>query len=171
MTFKQAIVWATKKLEKSTSPNLDAEVLLSFVLDKPREYLYIHPQTDLNLLQKIKFKKNIAKRALGVPVAYITNTKEFFGFDFYVDKDVLVPRPETEMLVAETIKLAKAGQVLVDIGTGSGCIAIALAKNLKNKIIATDVSVKALVIAKKNAQNLKVDVDYRYGNLLEPLKN
>lgn len=171
MTVKQAIVWATIKLQTSASPNLDAEVLLSYVLEKSREYLYTHPQKELSLLQKIKFKKNIAKRALGVPVAYITHVREFFGFDFYVDKNVLVPRPETEMLVAETIKLATPGQLIADIGTGSGCIAIALAKNLKNKIIATDISPKALKIAMKNAEDLKVNIDFISGDLLNPVIN
>lgn len=171
MTVKQAIVWATIKLQTSASPNLDAEVLLSYVLEKSREYLYTHPQKELSLLQKIKFKKNIAKRALGAPVAYITHVREFFGFDFYVDKNVLVPRPETEMLVAETIKLATPGQLIADIGTGSGCIAIALAKNLKNKIIATDISPKALKIAMKNAEDLKVNINFISGDLLDPVIN
>ena len=99
MTIKQITAWAAPKLNKSTSPSLDTEVLLSFTLGRPKEFIYSHPETELTTTQLNDFKKLISRRAKGEPVAYLTNHKEFYGLDFYVDKNVLIPRPETELLV------------------------------------------------------------------------
>jgi release factor glutamine methyltransferase len=180
----QTLNWATKKLQKANidSANLDAELLLianlrefeseSTRIDK--SFLYTHPEFELTKSQIAKYKKYISRRAKSEPVAYILAHKEFFGLDFFVNKNVLIPRPETEMMVEECLtrlrpintkshstKLDYGGQasiLLIDIGTGSGCIPIAILKNLPVSdigfpisVIATDISEKALAVAKKNA--------------------
>lgn len=186
MTIKQALVKASQKLNKAKikSAALDAEILLAFALKKTKEYLHTHPEKKLTSNQLKKYNSLINRRAKLEPVAYLINHKEFFGLGFYVDKNVLIPRPETETLVEEALKIAylprrrrrvEAGKLkaksykLIDIGTGSGCIAVALAKNLpKAKIIAIDSSSKALKIAKKNARINKVSKRIKFikSNLL-----
>jgi len=184
MIIKLALIKYTKilKNKKIPSPNLDAEVLLSYVLKKPREFLHTYPEKELTTEQLNNLITLMRRRVKGEPVAYLTKNKEFFGLDFYVDKRVLIPRPETEILVEETIKVVSNKQsaishkplAICDIGTGSGCIAIALAKHLpKAKIIATDISKDALTVAKKNARLLDVSdkIKFLEGHLLEPVKN
>ncbi|HEX5430264.1 MAG TPA: peptide chain release factor N(5)-glutamine methyltransferase [Patescibacteria group bacterium] len=175
MTIHDLIKVAEKKLKNSTSPVLDGEVLLSFVIRKPREYLLANPRRNVNpKFEKIYFRL-INKRLLGWPVAYLTKHKEFFGLNFYVDKNVLIPRPETEGLVERVIDyvnnyVIKKQLNILDVGTGSGCIIISLAKNLgrKNHYLASDISPRAINIAKKNAKLHKTKVTFGDGNLLEP---
>lgn len=174
MTIKQALVWGQQSLAKKTSrPGLDAEVLLAFLIKQPKEFLYTYPEKTLTKNQVDKFKKLIRQRASHRPVAYLVGHKEFYGLDFYVDKRVLVPRPETEMIIDEVLKLARGKKLTIaDIGTGSGCVAVTLAKKLPQATIyATDISLPALTMAKKNASRHKVKIKFLKGNLLEPLKN
>ena len=181
MTIKQILQSAKKKLRsqkaKTTTPALDAEVLLGYVIKRSKEFLYTHPERKLTPKQQKKYQSLINRRYAGEPVAYLTNHKEFFGLDFFVDKRVLVPRPETELLVEEMIveirkqKSENRKIVIVDIGTGSGCIAISLAKHLPDaEIIATDISRDALMVAKKNADKHQVKVKFIQGDLLNPLR-
>mgnify|MGYP001615920082 CR=1 FL=1 len=188
MTISQALIKAYAKLlvPPINSAHLDAELLLSFVLGKPREYILVHPDLELSQSQILKFNKFIAQRAKNIPLAYLTHVKEFYGRPFYVDQRVLVPRPETEMMVEEvrSKKLeVRSNTAMVDVGTGSGCIIITLAKELENlkskinppagglKFIATDISKDALTLARKNARIHGVDkkIKFLHGNLLEPL--
>ncbi len=181
MTVQKTLVWAITKLrETSPSPSLDAEVLFSFTLKKQKEFLYTHSEYQLTKNQRKKLNNLINRRVKGEPIAYITNTKEFHGLDFFINKNVLIPRPETELLVEEVInktlrqKIKKTKFKIADIGTGSGCIIISIAKSCKLKAIscyATDISKPALAVAKKNAKKHKVKIKFLYGNLLEPLKN
>ncbi|MFH1598334.1 MAG: peptide chain release factor N(5)-glutamine methyltransferase [Patescibacteria group bacterium] len=175
MTINQALVGATKKLKAKniTSADLDAEVLLSHVLKKPREHLLAHPFTNLKTYQLNNFQTFIKRRAQHQPVAYLTGHKEFYGLDFIVNKSVLIPRPETESLVEAVIKeIRNKSLTIADIGTGSGCIAIALKKNLpKTKVLATDKSATALKVAKQNARLHSVRIQFIQGDLLEPVKN
>lgn len=192
MNIKQALDSGAKKLatQKITSARLDAEVILSFVLKKSREFLYTYPEKSLNTFCAQSFNKLIKKRAQNYPVAYITNNKEFFGLDFYVDERVLIPRPETELLVENLLRSPACRQAgsparddklirIAEIGTGSGCIAISLAKNLVGtrrgafRIIATDISAKALQVARKNAKKHKVlsKIQFLQGDLLKPITN
>jgi len=151
---------------------LDAEILLSFVLKKTKEYLLAHPEKKLSNLQARKFNSLLRRRRRGEPIAYIISQKEFYGLDFFVDKNVLIPRPETEMLVEDVInkiflldpRFREDDKLtLIDIGTGSGNIIISIVKNIPAKFrrkinfYATDVSEKALGIAKKNAKKQGVD--------------
>lgn len=177
MTLQQTLLQAIKQLRTNCVPSaqLDAEVLLSLILKKPKAFLYSHPEYKLTESQTEKFKKLISQRIKNKPIAYLTKHKEFFGLDFYVDENVLIPRPETEILVEEVLKESKKLQAtsyiptILDIGTGSGCIAIALKKFLpKAKIIAVDISEKALKVAKFNAKKHKVKIQLIKGDLLKP---
>ncbi len=160
ITVNQALFWAIKKLKKSVchgdSAPLDAELMLSFARKIRKEELYIHPEKKISPNELKKFKNLIARRARHEPTAYILGEKEFFGLKFFVDKNVLIPRPETELLVEEAIRkfqIPDSKFQILDIGTGSGTIAITLAKNLPEaKIIATDISAAVLKIARKNAR-------------------
>lgn len=185
MTIQELLKISFKQLEakKISTASLDAEVLLAFALNKPKEFLYSHPQSKVTKLQENKFLKLIKRRTQGEPVAYLRNTKEFYGLDFYVDKRVLIPRPETELLVEETLRfltvnLQPSTVSIADIGTGSGCIIISLAKILATgyrlpatSFYATDISKPALTVAKLNAKKHKVKIKFYQGNLLEPLKD
>jgi len=151
---------------------LDSEVLLANVLDKDRPYLYTDPTKNLAKKQEWHFRRFIARRSRHEPVAYLINEKEFFGLKFYVDKRVLIPRPETEILVEEILKLKKIPRTIADIGVGSGCVSVTLAKYLpKTKIFAIDISVTALACAQKNIKKFQAkNVDLLYGDMLEPLQ-
>jgi len=137
---------------------LDAEVLLGHALDKEKADIYLGMESTLNDIDEEIFRELLTRRAKGEPVAYITGHKEFWSLDFVVTPDVLIPRPETELVVELTLEVAimattKAPLKILDIGTGSGVIAIALAKELPAaEIWAVDVSAAALNIAEINAQ-------------------
>ncbi|MCX6744010.1 MAG: peptide chain release factor N(5)-glutamine methyltransferase [Candidatus Parcubacteria bacterium] len=171
MTISQLITYYSKLL-KSSSPVLDVELLLSQALNQSKEYLYTYPEKKLTASQLSKFKKLFARRLKGEPIAYIQGHKEFYGLNFKVTKNVLIPRPETEQLVEEALRFSKEHKILslVEIGVGSGAVIISLAKNLpKAEFIGTDISDKAIAVAKKNAKFHKVKIHFFQGNLLKPL--
>jgi release factor glutamine methyltransferase len=174
-TVKQVLKVANQKLYgKTKTPALDAEILLALTLKKPKEFLYIHPEYLLTKKQISSFQFLISQRLKGKPIAYLTGHQEFYGLDFLVNKHVLIPRPESELIIEEVVKIANcelrtANCYLADIGTGSGCLAITLAKLLPQvKIYASDISVEALKTAKKNAEVHRVKINFRKGNLLRP---
>lgn len=178
MSIKQALNLSAKKLNKAKieNPHLDAELLLSHILNKSREYLLTHNDQKINFWQKFKFDKFISKRCKGVPVAYLVGHKHFYGLDFIVNKNVLVPRPETELMVEFIMEHGTKSiehSTIIDIGTGSGCIAISLVKNSNLECFATDISQKALKVAKKNTKKHGVEdkITFLQGNLLEPFLN
>jgi release factor glutamine methyltransferase len=177
MTIEKSLNWANQYLanKKIQTAFLDAQVLLCHTLKITKEYLVANPKTKIAPTKLLFYFYNIYRRGKGLPVAYIKKHKEFYGLDFYVNKNVLIPRPETELLVEETLSqlLTVKSQLLnvIDIGTGSGCVAIALAKNLPEaKIIATDISEKALAVAKNNARFHQVKIDFYQSNLLDSIK-
>ncbi|MBU1132345.1 peptide chain release factor N(5)-glutamine methyltransferase [Patescibacteria group bacterium] len=179
MTIKQALNRGTilLKNKKIFPAGLDAEIILSFVLKKPREFLFAHPEKLLTPAQYRWFERLIGKRSEFVPLAYITGKKEFFGLTFFVNKNVLIPRPETELLVEESIRLIQKKEIknIAEIGTGSGCVIISLAKNLKEKALdffAVDISKDALQIAKKNSEHhtVKSQINFLRGNLALPVR-
>jgi release factor glutamine methyltransferase len=170
-----------KEIMKSSgiSP-LDAELLLSCALKKPKEYLFSYPEKKLSLRQWEKFKNLARRRKTGMPIAYLVGKKEFFGLDFHVDKNVLIPRPETEITVEQIIaKLQESRKdnpsTVIDVGTGSGNIIVSIAKNIspmrsrKKKMFAVDVSEEALRIARRNARKNFVSekIKFAKSNLLE----
>lgn len=176
MTIKATLREATKSLQTtSDSSALDAEVLLCYVLEVTKEKLYGQLEQDLTADQLEKYKRLVARRQKHEPVAYIVRHKEFYGLDFYVDERVLIPRPDTEVLVAKVIDkygVKNERKIIADVGTGSGCIAVALARNLSRaKIYAVDVSEEALAVAKINIEKHKAQKQIKLlaGDLLEPL--
>jgi release factor glutamine methyltransferase len=160
------------------SARLDAEVLLSFYRNCDRLEFLKNPDMLISEKQIAGFRNLIARRLRWEPVAYIIGRKEFWTFALAVNKDVLIPRPDTEIVVEETLavcrKIDSAEINILDMGTGSGAIALALAKEISiAKIVATDISAAALAMAKKNALALKLEnnIDFRQGDLFEPVEN
>jgi release factor glutamine methyltransferase len=153
------------------TPALDADVLLAHALGVPKETLVAHPDVELTADEGSRFDALVARRSDGVPVAYLRGFKEFYGLRFAVDARVLVPRPETETLVDAVRSYAgERDLVVVDVGTGSGAIAVALAVSAPRlRVIATDVSAVALVVARANAKAHGVRIDFRQGDLLAPV--
>jgi len=156
MTIKDLLLQSSQHLTKSSTPLLDAEILLSFVIKKDRSYLISHSEESLSKEQSEQFLILLQERKNGKPIAYIIHEKEFFGRSFYVDERVLIPRPETEEIVEDVIEFAKQHpsiKTIIDLGTGSGAIAITLAHELPDRsIIALEISQEALQVAQKNLE-------------------
>jgi release factor glutamine methyltransferase len=172
------------------TPRLDSEVLLAHVLDQDRAWLYAHPEYALDPSQQAAYHVFVSRRAERRPVAYLTGHQEFFGLDFFVSPHVLIPRPETELLVEQAIHRATTASghpkprmtkpeswadsslVIADLGTGSGAIAVTLALHLPQaRLIAIDISPAALAVARRNAARHGVDdrVHCLQADLLAPL--
>jgi release factor glutamine methyltransferase len=178
MQLKQALTSALDRLEAAEvgSPRLNAEVLLMFVLGVHRAYLYAHPERELTPEEEARYDEVLAQRSTGMPSQYITGHQEFWGLDFVVSPAVLIPRPETEHLVETVLELARGlpHPKIVDVGTGSGAIALALAHELRSaEMYAVDLSADALEIAEANASRLQLDgrVKFAQCDVLMPIQN
>jgi release factor glutamine methyltransferase len=178
VTLAEALDNAAKDLVAHNIDNarLEAEIILSYLLGIERVGLYINSKQDLLPAQTLAFSDLIQRRISHEPTAYITGHKEFFGIDFKVSVDTLIPRPDTEALVEKAIELANAAFPqscqIADVGTGCGAIAIALALHLpRAKIYAIDISAAALEVAESNCRKHRVihRVRLLQGDLLEPL--
>ncbi len=172
--IKDLLEWTTRYfLDRGIQESrLEAEILLAHVLEKSRVYLYANYEAPVNQSERDTFRGYIKRRAGGEPLAYITGQREFMSLVFRVSPDVLIPRPDTEVLVETALSLAQTGEIkrICDVGTGSGAIAISLAVYLREvQIYAVDLSPRALVIAQENAVINGADVIFREGNLLEPV--
>ncbi len=144
-----------QQLPNSDTPRLDVEILLCHILKKNRSYLYTWPENQLTDDQYQQFQTLLDHRIHGKPIAYLTGNKEFWSLELQVTKDTLIPRPETELLVEQTLIRLPSNSTIIDLGTGTGAIALAIAKERPQcHITATDKSSQALQIAKNNAQNL-----------------
>ena len=146
--------------DRVPSPRLNAELLLMFTLNCDRAHLYAHPERELTREEQSRYDEALTQRTKGVPAQYITGHQEFWGLDLIVSPAVLIPRPETEHLIETVLPLARAlkNPKIADVGTGSGAIALALAKELPNaEIHATDISPSALEIAEANAARLQLE--------------
>jgi release factor glutamine methyltransferase len=142
------------------SPRLNAELLLMFTLNCDRAHLFAHPERELTAEEQSRYDEALTQRSKGVPAQYITGHQEFWGLDLIVSPAVLIPRPETEHLIETVLPLARklSNPKIADVGTGSGAIALALAKELPNaEIHATDISPSALEIAEANAARLQLE--------------
>ncbi|HAH04567.1 MAG: Release factor glutamine methyltransferase [Parcubacteria group bacterium GW2011_GWA2_43_17] len=198
MIITEALAWAAQKLQQNhiDSAPLDAELLLCLSLRQTKEFLYICPGRALTPTQLKKFKKLIRRRSEQTPLAYLTGHKEFYGLDFSVNRHVLIPRPVSEAIVEEALKVTARLPArlhlpdathehdrrftVVDIGTGSGCLIIALANELRKKnlldqfnLMATDVANQALKVAAKNAELHQLDqyITFLKGHLLRPVRH
>lgn len=187
VTIRAALQLATQQLTQARqarqlpveNPRLDAHILLSYILGKERSYLYTYPDQPLDAQQENLWHALIARRAQGEPVAYLVGSTEFYGLAFTVDRRVLIPRPETELLVEAALNLCrqrlKHGQtpIIADIGTGSGAIPISLAVQEPRlpSIYAVDISQDALDVARLNCEHHHVTnrVHLLQGDLLDAL--
>lgn len=157
MTIRETIRKGMIELKSNNinTPKLKARLLMQYILNKPRQYLLVYDDQILTLRQEVNYFKAIKKLIKGVPLQHITHQQEFMKMNFYVDENVLIPRPDTEILVEEVIEIAKKtnAKEILDLCTGSGAIAISLAKYIENSnITAVDISEKALNVAEKNAK-------------------
>ena len=175
-TWGEARAAATSRLRSSPDPDtaaLDADVLLAHVLGVGKEALFAHPERGLSPDDEARFEALVHRRSRGEPVAYLRGFKEFYGLRFRVDSRVLIPRPETEVLVDAAREII-AGRALtvVDVGTGSGAIAVAIAAHEHRvRLIATDSSRDALAVAESNAlaNGVADRIELRHGDLLAPI--
>lgn len=184
LTIAAALKRASEQLRAAAVPNdiLDAQTLLAHALGRDRTYLIVNFNEELSDELIAKYDALIARRCAGEPLQYITGHQEFFGLEFEVTPAVLIPRPETELIIEETIRLAQRRiatdpdwqPVVVDVGTGSGCLAVTLARELENicneaRLIATDLSADALSVAQRNAarHGQAERIEFRQMNLLD----
>ena len=176
MTIKQAITKGMIMLKSNNveSPKLKARLLLQYILDKPRQYIIVYDNKEIDKQQQWQYFVNIEKLTKGVPLQHITHRQEFMKMDFFVDENVLIPRPDTEILVEEVIKIAQKYNLprILDLCTGSGAIAISLKKFVPNAdITAVDISEKALEIAQRNAKKLETKINFLKSDLFDKLDN
>ena len=162
MTLHTALIQGTQLLEAEaiSAPRLTAEVLLMHALQRDRAYLYAHSSDELTELAWIHYGRYLHERLKGKPTQYITGHQEFYGRDFRVTRDVLIPRPETEHLVEAALARIQTGDVVVDVGTGSGAIAVTLALETTARVFATDISPAALCVAQSNAGRHSAPVSF-----------
>lgn len=182
-TVARLLAWTREYFERAKveSPRLCAEILLAHAMGCQRIALFTRYESVPDAATLDRFRENVKQAASGKPIAYLTGHKEFFALAFEVTPDVLIPRPETELLVERAITLAKqhAGGAdqpprILDLGTGSGCIAVSLAKNLPAaRLFASDLSAAALAVAQRNAAKHGVAerIDFREGDLLQPWRD
>lgn len=181
MTIREVLKISIEKLKenKIEEPILKAKMLVSHVLDKEKEYLIINEDKLLSNEQIKRINKGIDNLLKGIPIQYITNTQEFMGLDFYVDENVLIPQPDTEILVEEVLEILKKinNPKILDLCTGSGAIAISIAKKYvelgfvsAHHIIASDICCKALNVAKINCKKQKEDIELIESDLFKNIK-
>ena len=176
MTIREALTKGMIILKNNNieTPKLKARLLLQYILKKPRQYLIVYDNKEIDKKEQWEYFVNIEKLTKGVPLQHITHRQEFMKMDFFVDENVLIPRPDTEILVEEVIKIAQKynSPRILDLCTGSGAIAISLKKFVPNAdITAVDISEKALEIAQKNAKKLETKINFLKSDLFDKLDN
>jgi release factor glutamine methyltransferase len=172
-TIAQALNFAKTQIEPaSDSASLDAQMLLGEIIKQERDYLLAHPEQPLTEEQQAHYVEWIRRRAAGEPVAYIIGRRAFYDREIAVTRDVLIPRPETELLLEQALVFIKEHPLAaaVDVGTGSGALAVTLAAHCPQaQVYATDISPAALATARYNAFLNEVNITFFNGDLLEPL--
>jgi len=154
MKVKEILEYGKNNLIEKEQPLRLSKILLKHLLNVTDSYIVINCEKDIENDIFNEFKRNIESLNSGVPFQYITNKQEFMGLNFYVDSNVLIPQPDTEILVEEVINICKENAKILDLCTGSGAIGVSIAKNIENaEITMSDISEKALEIAKKNAKS------------------
>jgi release factor glutamine methyltransferase len=150
-------------------PRLTAEVLLGFAMGTRREYFYAHPEQELREVEWLHYGRYLHERMGGKPTQYITHRQEFYGREFRVTPDVLIPRPETEHVVEAALEAARGARRILDVGTGSGALATTLALELGARAWATDISPAAARVAAENAAKLAADVGVVVCDLMDAM--
>jgi release factor glutamine methyltransferase len=169
VTIHTALQQGVKLLDDAgvAVPRLTAEVLLGHAMRVGREYFYAHPEQELKELEWLHYGRYLHERTGGKPTQYITKHQEFYGRDFRVTPDVLIPRPETEHVVETALELARGARRVLDVGTGSGALAVTLNLELHAESWATDISPAAAAVAAGNATNLQASVHVVVCDLME----
>lgn len=177
MNIKEILEEGTKNLKENnvTEAKIKAKLLLCHLLQVDKVYLAIHLEDELDKKIVQKYEKGIQKIAQGKPIQYITKQQEFMGLNIKVNENVLIPQPDTEILVEEAIKIVKASPkeqpTVLDLCTGSGAIAIAIAKNTTAKVWGIDISQEALNIAKENAKQNNAKINYLNSDMFKNIPN
>jgi release factor glutamine methyltransferase len=171
MTVRTALLQGTELLESAgiAVPKLTAEVLLGHAMRCERVYFYAHPEQELNEVQWIHYGRYLHERMNGKPTQYITKRQEFYGREFRVTPDVLIPRPETEHVVETALKVARGARRILDVGTGSGALAATLQLETGAETWATDISFAAAQVASGNAARLGAQVSVVVCDLMEAI--
>ncbi len=169
MTIRTALAQGAELLARESvgEPRLTAEVLLGHAMHRERTYFYAHPEQELREVEWLHYGRYLDERMKGKPTQYIVKRQEFYGREFRVSRDVLIPRPETELLVETIVRLQPGRGNVIDVGTGSGAIAVTLSLELNRRVIATDLSFAALEMAKSNAMRLGATVAFIQADLLD----
>ncbi|MBP2027996.1 release factor glutamine methyltransferase [Acetoanaerobium pronyense] len=180
MTIKELIAFGMDELSNTQNPRLDSELIIGYVLQKERLYLILNLEESIEENKEKKIKEYLSLRKSGTPIHYILKEREFMGMDFLVEKSVLIPRPDTEILVEELIKELKDSNLNekkdilgIEIGPGSGIISISLLKEFSNlKIIACDINPSAIELTRKNSirHGVKDRLDVREGSLFHKIE-
>ena len=173
MKIKEILEYGKNNLIEKEEPLRLSKMLLKHLLNVQDSYILININEDLKLETEKKFKEGIELLKIGTPFQYITNKQEFMGLEFYVDSNVLIPQPDTEILVEEVINSTKENVKVLDLCTGSGAIGVSIAKNIKDvQVTMSDISDKALEIAKKNAQSNEVtdNCDFVLSDMFENIQ-
>lgn len=173
LTIQAAILQGAELLERAaiSVPRLTAEILLCHATHCERVYLYSHGEETLTELEWIHYGRYLNERLKGKPTQYITHRQEFFGRDFFVDENVLIPRPETEHLVEAALAYLRERPALrvLDVGTGSGAIAISVSLETKQPVLASDISLPALAVAERNRKTYDAAVPFVAADLLSSM--
>jgi len=171
MTLQQALLQGTSLLEDAgiAAPRLTAEVLLGHALGQERAFLYAHPERELREVEWIHYGRYLHERLNGKPTQYITGRQEFFGREFRVTPDVLIPRPETELVVETALNVGRVARRIVDVGSGSGAIAVTLQLETGALVLGIDISVAALAVAADNGRRLGARVEWAQCDLLSAI--
>ena len=167
-TVGACLTAATERLRAAEvdPPRLTAETLLSHALDCERVFLYAHPERSVDEEEAAAFDRLIERRAQGEPTQHLTGRQEFFGRELEVGPDAFIPRPETELVVEVALARFAWARRIVDVGTGSGCLAITLAKELDRRVVAVEIAAETLEVARRNAGLHDAAVDFVQGDLL-----
>lgn len=169
MRIEDALSWATFLLGGSDSPELDARVLLAHVLGKETIYLMTWPERDISREHKAEFEDLVQKRINGIPVAHLTGVREFWSLPLKVNDSTLIPRPDTEILVEAALEFSPVRADILDMGTGTGAVILALASELPQATcIGIDLSADAIKLANENSESLKIpNVEFKQSNWFE----
>lgn len=171
MTVQTALVQGSKILDEGGigAPRLTAEVLLSYAMRCERPFLYAHPEQELREVEWLHYGRYLHERVQGKPTQYITKRQEFYGREFHVTPDVLIPRPETEHVVETALAIAPGASRILDVGCGSGAIAITLRLETKAEVWGCDISAAALAVAADNAQRLQAPIHLIACDVMAPI--